>query len=117
VIRLAASIVAALVLSGPLAAPVAAQAPAGTAASPAYKQGDACVRKTDANPGVVKRDACGRWYCGRRDIRDVAEFAPNLARDIDCTWKLEGTRCMCRKPVAQQDQPKPAPQQPARQRR
>ena len=59
------------------------------------KVGDACVRKSDAERGVVKRDACGRWYCGRTDVKDIIELRPNLAAELGCEWHLEGQRCRC----------------------
>lgn len=61
------------------------------------KVGEACKRKTDAIPGKVKRDACGRWYCGRADVKDISEIAPNLDKVAHCTWRLEGSRCLCAK--------------------
>ena len=123
-----ATMIVAIALSSLWIASAAAQTPVPPTRVMTLKQGDPCTRKTDSNPGVVKRDACGRWYCGRRDIRDITEIAPNLANDIDCTWRLEGSRCLCRRapavrkeaqapepakpePAAQQPTPKPAAQQ------
>lgn len=62
-----------------------------------YVLGAACARKTDSHRGLVKRDACDRWYCGRADQKDVIEALPNFARDFNCTWRLEGDNCKCRR--------------------
>jgi hypothetical protein len=82
--------------------PAAAQSPpqparpaAESVAPNGQKLDDACMRKSDQKPGVVKRDACGRWYCGRIDVKDFAETRPNLAAELGCTWQLEGQRCRC----------------------
>lgn len=64
------------------------------------RRGDECVRKGDAHPGVVRRDACGCWYCGEAGERDIIELNPNLATKFRCTWRLEGDRCLCRRTVA-----------------
>jgi hypothetical protein len=64
------------------------------------KAGDACDRKTDKARGVVKIDACGRWYCGRADVKDIIEVRPRFAEEAGCTWRLEGTRCKCRRDPA-----------------
>jgi hypothetical protein len=61
------------------------------------KTGDACARKTDTARGIVKIDACGRWYCGRADVRDIIEVRPRYAEEAGCTWRLEGSRCKCRR--------------------
>jgi hypothetical protein len=61
------------------------------------KTGDACDRKTDKAQGVVKVDACGRWYCGRGDAKDIIEVRPKYAQEIGCTWRLEDNRCKCRR--------------------
>jgi hypothetical protein len=59
------------------------------------KLGDACQRKTDNIAGKVKRDGCGRWYCGRADMKDIVEIVPNVDRVAHCTWRIQGTRCLC----------------------
>lgn len=64
------------------------------------KRGDECVRKGGGLPGVVRRDACSRWYCGKAGERDIIELNPTLAANFGCTWRLEGDRCFCRKAVA-----------------
>lgn len=61
------------------------------------KAGDACDRKTDTARGIVKVDACGRWYCGRADVKDIIEVRPKYAEDVGCTWRLEDNRCKCRR--------------------
>jgi hypothetical protein len=65
------------------------------------KAGDACPRKTDKAQGVVKVDACGRWYCGRADVEDIIEVRPKFAEEFGCTWRLEGQHCKCRRDPAQ----------------
>ena len=65
------------------------------------KAGDACDRKTDKARGIVKVDACGRWYCGRVDIKDIIEVRPRYADDVGCTWRLEDNHCRCRRDPAQ----------------
>lgn len=64
--------------------------------------GDPCTRRTDARAGVVKRDACGRVYCGRRDLKDITETMPEFSARHACTWRLEGAHCKCRRPGGQQ---------------
>jgi hypothetical protein len=61
------------------------------------KAGDACDRKTDTAQGIVKVDACGRWYCGRADVKDIIEVRPKYAEEVGCTWRLEDSRCKCRR--------------------
>lgn len=61
------------------------------------KIGDKCERKTDAIPGVIKRDGCGRWYCGRADVKDITELVPNIEEVAHCKWQLQGSRCLCAK--------------------
>jgi hypothetical protein len=64
------------------------------------KAGDACDRKTDTARGIVKVDACGRWYCGRADVKDIIEVRPKYAEEVGCTWRLEDNRCKCRRSPA-----------------
>jgi hypothetical protein len=66
------------------------------------KTGDKCERKTDAIPGVVKQDGCGRWYCGRADVKDITELVPNIEEVAHCKWQLQGSRCLCVKSGTQQ---------------
>ena len=61
------------------------------------KAGDACERKTDTARGIVKVDACGRWYCGRANVKDIIEVRPRYAEEVGCTWRLEDSRCKCRR--------------------
>jgi len=62
-------------------------------------RGDACTRTSDARSGVVKQDACGRWYCGLTTVKDIFEQRPNIAAERGCTWRLEfssiGSQCRC----------------------
>lgn len=64
------------------------------------KTGDTCTRRTEKAQGVVKVDACGRWYCGRSDVKDIIEVRPKFAEEFGCTWRLEGERCKCRRDLA-----------------
>ena len=70
------------------ATPVTAQTPVGPVtpqqSAPAARPvlGDACTRKSDSKPGIVKRDACARWYCGDRDVKDIIERHPAIATAI-----------------------------------
>lgn len=57
--------------------------------------GDACQRRTDDHRGVIKVDACGRWYCGRVDVNDITVLNPRFAEDMQCTWQLVDDRCKC----------------------
>lgn len=59
------------------------------------KTGDKCKRRTDDIPGVVKQDGCGRWYCGRADVKDIVELVPNIEEVAHCKWQLQGSRCLC----------------------
>jgi hypothetical protein len=59
--------------------------------------GDRCWTRAEKRQGVVKVDACGRWYCGRADVKDIIEVRPNIAEVLNCTWRLEGDRCRCRR--------------------
>jgi len=81
----------------------AAQTPAQSGA-PVIKLGDACNRKTDKASGIVKRDACGRWYCGKADVKEIAELRPDIASKIKCSWKLQisekGMLCLCARNLA-----------------
>src|SRR5262249_52810512 len=72
------------------AVPAAPQSPATPAAPSGQKLGDACTRKSDQKGGVVKRDACGRWYCGLAEVKDIIELRPNIASELGCAWQLEG---------------------------
>ena len=60
-----------------------------------YQLGEACQRRTDNHRGVVKVDACGRWYCGRVDVNDITVLNPRFAEDMGCTWQLVEKRCKC----------------------
>ena len=80
-------------------------APAGAQSGPApkaavVKVGDPCKTRTDPRSGVVKVDACGRWYCGRKDVKDIIEVRPDVADVLHCTWRLEGQQCRCRRNAA-----------------
>src|ERR1019366_9459223 len=51
-----------------------------------FKLGEACTRMSKNKPGVMKRDACGRWYCGRTEWEDINESRPNFAAEMGCEW-------------------------------
>jgi hypothetical protein len=57
--------------------------------------GESCKRQTDNFEGVVKVDACGRWYCGRVDVNDITALSPNFAEKMFCTWRLINDKCKC----------------------
>lgn len=60
------------------------------------RSGDACQRKSDSRPGVVRIDGCGRVYCGKPDVKSLVEVRPTIADELNCTWRLEGNACRCR---------------------
>lgn len=72
---------------------LAAEETAATAARP--RPGEDCQRRTDQAAGVVKQDACGRLYCGRKDFKDIAEALPGIEARLQCSWKVVGRRCLC----------------------
>lgn len=57
--------------------------------------GDPCRARADPRPGVIKVDACGRWYCGRPEVKDIVELRPNIAEERGCEWQVVGERCRC----------------------
>lgn len=59
------------------------------------RRGDACRPPRTDKPGLVKVDACGRWYCGRADMKDLVEVRPNFATEQKCTWALRDNVCRC----------------------
>jgi hypothetical protein len=61
----------------------------------AFKIGEACKQMT-GKAGIIKRDACQRWYCSRPEYQDVIERRPNFATEIGCEWQLVGVHCLCR---------------------
>ncbi len=65
-----------------------------------FKLGEACTRMSKNKPGVMKRDACGRWYCGRTEWEDINEARPNFAAEMGCEWHLVGLHCLCQRPNA-----------------
>ncbi len=88
----------------------AASADAQTAGSPSGEQrppfgitkdgqllvkGAACQRRTDAIRGVIRRDFCDRWYCGRVDTPDLSEVIPNWGERHGCRWQLVASACRC----------------------
>jgi hypothetical protein len=68
-----------------------------------YTLGGPCVRKPDGADGIVRRDACNRWYCGSKlEVKNVSEAMPDLPQRLGCTWRIEvsnaGAFCICHKP-------------------
>jgi hypothetical protein len=63
-------------------------------ASQRFVKGSAC-KKANGKAGVKKVDACGRLYCGLTSVTDIIERSPNIAKMRGCTWKIDGTRCVC----------------------
>lgn len=59
--------------------------------------GETCTRRTDRFAGVIKVDACGRWYCGRVDINDITVLNPRFAETMKCSWELVDDKCKCRR--------------------
>lgn len=60
-----------------------------------FKVGQACKQMTGRS-GIIKRDACQRWYCSRPEYQDITERRPNFAADMKCEWQLVGLHCLCR---------------------
>ncbi len=60
--------------------------------------GDRCMRRTDRIEGVVKIDACARWYCGRVDVNDITVLNPRFAKAMGCKWQLVEDKCKCVRP-------------------
>lgn len=84
----------------PNAVPVPMKPPVPGAAVPSLiplELGSSCQRKTDNRLGIVKKDACGRTYCGRTDIQDITEVRPTFASDNGCEWTLVAGHCKCQK--------------------
>lgn len=73
------------------------QSQLGDPGPPTIFVGASCDRRSDTAAGVVKVDACGRPYCGRRDELDIAEINPDFARDMHCRWTItEDETCRCK---------------------
>jgi hypothetical protein len=108
--RLALGVVLAVALlpAGPTVAP----AQTGTATSETERRppfgitrdgqllvkGAACQRRTDAARGVIRRDFCDRWYCGRADTPDLSEVIPDWGNRHGCRWQLVASLCRCLRP-------------------
>jgi hypothetical protein len=60
--------------------------------------GEKCIRRTDNIEGVVKVDACERWYCGRVDVNDITVLNPRFAKTMGCKWQLVEDKCKCVRP-------------------
>lgn len=60
--------------------------------------GDACKRRTDNRVAVTRRDACGRWYCGRKDVPEIAQVDPGFAQRMGCKWTVQADKsCVCKR--------------------
>lgn len=60
--------------------------------------GDACKRRTDSRTAVTRRDACGRWYCGRKDVPEIAQVDPGFAQRMGCKWTVQADQsCICKR--------------------
>jgi hypothetical protein len=49
----------------------------------------------DGRPGVIKRDPCGRWYCGDAKLKSLLDVQPNYSAENNCTWQRMSWRCAC----------------------
>ncbi len=70
-----------------------------------FTLGEPCTMMTKNQPGVIKRDGCQRWYCGRKDFQDIVQQRPNFAAEMGCEWRLVGQHCLCQRPPGQAIQP------------
>jgi hypothetical protein len=61
------------------------------------KYGESCRRLNDGKPGIFKRDACNRTYCGLIKVKDIIEIRPNFSDEHACTWQLVEAQCKCLK--------------------
>ena len=60
--------------------------------------GDACKRRTDNRAAVTRRDACGRWYCGRKDVPEIAQVDPGFAQRMGCKCTVQADKsCICKR--------------------
>ena len=62
-----------------------------------FTLGESCAMMSKSQPGVIKRDGCRRWYCGRKEFQDIVEFRPNFASEMGCVWRVVGERCFCQR--------------------
>ena len=69
--------------------------------------GEPCTMMTRNQPGIIKRDACQRWYCGRKEYQDIVQLRPNFASEMGCQWRIVGMHCLCQRPSGQAVQPVP----------
>ncbi len=67
----------------------------GADAAPRLKPGDKCQRKSDKAAGVVRPDACGRWYCVKARGRTFMDSHPHFHSRNACSWKVVSDRCLC----------------------
>jgi hypothetical protein len=59
-----------------------------------FKVGEPC-KMMSGSAGLIKRDACQRWYCSRPGYLDITVRQPNFAAELGCHWQLVGTHCLC----------------------
>lgn len=96
---IAAAALACLAAMGISAPAIAQTAPQSYRVGPeGVVLGEKCMRRTDKIEGVVKIDACGRWYCGRVDVNDITVLNPRFAKTMGCKWQLVADKCKCVRP-------------------
>jgi hypothetical protein len=64
-----------------------------------FELGEVC-KLLSGKAGIIKRDACHRWYCGRTNYQDITDWKPNFAAEAGCEWHLAGIHCLCQRPGA-----------------
>ncbi|MES2341756.1 MAG: hypothetical protein V4597_08760 [Pseudomonadota bacterium] len=93
--------VLAMILALGVSVPADAQQVGRAAPAPGQrvlKLGQMCQRRTDTRPAVARRDACGRWYCGRKDVGEIAQVDPGFAQRMGCQWTIQAdNRCICKR--------------------
>jgi len=62
----------------------------------AFKLGEVC-KLLSGKAGIIKRDACHRWYCGRINYQDITDWKPDFAAEAGCEWQLAGIHCVCQR--------------------
>lgn len=72
-----------------------------------FTLGEPCTMMTKNQPGVIKRDACQRWYCGRKDFQDIIQLRPNFAAEMGCEWRIVNQHCLCQRASGQVVPPTP----------
>jgi hypothetical protein len=87
-----------VLVAGTVAAAAQSPAPSGPMSQPSARglliKGAACKR-SDGGAGIVKQDACQRWYCGLASYKDPVDVVPDIDKRLNCSWKLVGQHCKC----------------------